>query len=195
VIDRITQQFFDSGKSFEEFLEEATEDEAKRFALYYKRSGEFFPPESLRIDTDYEINLVVAATTWCWDSQTNVPILVHMANNSPNINLRIFNKDNLPFLVSKINNGEKVPQVLVYTKDFYYLDRWVERSTKTYELYAEIRKKIGWEEETENKFIQEYRKSFLKIQKELGQSVIDEITVLLKRAAFISASTSRFAKK
>lgn len=195
MIDRITQQFFDSGKSFEEFLDDATEDEAKRFALYYKKVGKFFPLESLRIDTDYEINLVVAATTWCWDSQTNVPILVHIANNSPNINLRIFNKDNLPFLVSKINNGEKVPQVLVYTKDFYYLDRWVERSTKTYALYAEIRKKIGWKEETENEFVREYRKAFLRIQKELGQSVIDEITVLLKRASLISASTSRFAKK
>ena len=193
MIDRITQQFFDSGKTFEEFLEDASEDEAKRFTLYHRKIGNKFLPESLRIDTDYVINLVVVATTWCWDSQTNVPVLVHIANQSPNINLRIFNKDNLPFLVSKINNGEKVPQVLVFTKDFYYLDRWVERSTKTYELYAKFRQEFGWKEETEKEFLIGYRKAFLKNQKEIEESVIDEIRILLKRADLISASTSRFA--
>ncbi|MHA2055306.1 MAG: thioredoxin family protein [Candidatus Hodarchaeales archaeon] len=150
MIDRITKRFFDSGKSFEEFLEDATEDEAKRMALYYTKIEKKFPREIFRIDLNYEINLVVAATTWCWDSQTNVPVLVHIANNSPNINLKIFNKDDLPFLVAKINNGEKIPQVLLYTKDYYFLDRWVERSTKAYELFAEMRKKYGWKEETKD---------------------------------------------
>ena len=91
MIDRITKEFFDSGKSFDEFLEEASEDEVKRFQLYYRKSEKRFSAEQFRIDVDYPINLVVAATTWCWDSQTNLPILVHIANNSPNINLKIFN--------------------------------------------------------------------------------------------------------
>jgi len=107
MIDRITEEFFDSGKAFDEFLKDATEDEAKRFQRYYDKSAERFTADQFRIDVDYLINLLVAATPWCWDSQTNLPILVHIANNSPNINLKIFNKDEYPFLVTKVNNGEK----------------------------------------------------------------------------------------
>ena len=194
MIDRITEEFFDSGKSFDEFLEEATEDEVKRFQLYYRKSAKRFSAEQFRIDVDYPINLVVAATTWCWDSQTNLPILVHIANNSPNINLKIFNKDNYPFLITKVNNGEKIPQVLIFTKDFYYLDRWVERSTITYQLYAKLRKQFGWTEETKDEFLKQYRREFLQNQQSIEQSVIDEIRTLVKRADAVSSATSRFSK-
>lgn len=193
MFDRITKEFFDSGKSFDEFLEDATEDEAKRFQLYFRKSAKKFSSEQFRVDVDYPINLLVAATTWCWDSQTNLPILVHIANNSPNITLKIFNKDEYPFLVTKVNDGEKVPQMLVFTQDFYYLDRWVERSTLAYQLYAKFRKEYGWSEEAKDEFLKHYRAAYLRDQQNIEQKVIDEVHTLLKRADSISSATSRFS--
>lgn len=194
MIDRITYNFFNKGMTFEDFLKDATEDDRKRFLYYYDKSAKKHSPESLRIDLKYPINLLVLATTWCWDSQTNVPILAHIAEQSPNINMKLMNKDHMPFMITKVNNGEKVPQVLVFTEDFHYLDRWVERSTRAYLLYAEYRKKYGWSEETKDEFVKEYRKAFLKHQIEIEESVMKEIRTLLTRADAISASTARLAE-
>ena len=193
MLEKISKEFYESGTTFDEFLKEGTEDEAKRTQLYYSKSAKNFTPEELQIDIEHPINLMLVATTWCWDSQTNVPIIVHLADQNPNINLRIFNKDKYPFLIDKINGGEKVPQLLFYTKDFYYLDRWVERSTPGYKLYADLRKEHGWKEENKSEFVKQYRTEFLRQQKSLEQAVLDEIQTMLQRADEIQRSTSRFA--
>ena len=193
MLEKISKEFYESGTTFDEFLKEGTEDEAKRTQLYYSKSVMNFTPEELRIDIEHPINLMLVATTWCWDSQTNVPIIVHLADQNPNINLRIFNKDKYPFLIDKINGGEKVPQLLFYTKDFYYLDRWVERSTPGYKLYADLRKEHGWKEENKSEFVKQYRNEFLRQQKSLERAVLDEIQTMLQRADEIQRSTSRFA--
>ncbi len=179
--------------TFDEFLKDATEDDRKRFNYYFDKSAKNHSPESLKIDLKYPLNILVLATTWCWDSQTNLPIIAHLAAQNPNINLKIMNKDHLPFMVTKVNNGEKVPQVLVFTEDFYYLDRWVERSTRAYRLYAEYRKKFGWTDENKDAFVKQYRKAFLKDQIEVEKSVVEEIKTLLTRADIISATTARLA--
>lgn len=192
-VQRITDKFFNTGDTFHDFIKVGTEDEQDRFLLYYRKSEKKFTSDDYRIELNYEVNLVLLATTWCWDSQTNVPIIVRIAEHSPKIQLRLFNKDNYPFLAEIVNGGEKVPQLLIFTKDFYYIGRWVERSTKTYELYAETRKELGWDPENKQEFSKEYRKRYLKNQRELEASVIEEIHTLLKRGDMIQASTARFA--
>ncbi|MHA1214748.1 MAG: thioredoxin family protein [Candidatus Hodarchaeales archaeon] len=192
MIERITETFFKRGMTFEEFIKEGTKDEQDRFKLYYRKAEKKFSSEEFKIDLENEVNLLLLATPWCWDSQTNVPILVRIAENSPKINLSIFNKDNYPFLIDKINGGEKVPQLLVFSADYYYLDRWVERSTKTYQLYGELRKELGWDTK---EFVKEYRKRFLKVQKELEESLIQEIKDLLIRADAIQNATARLKKQ
>jgi hypothetical protein len=102
-------------------------------------------------------------------------------------------------LINKINGGEKVPQVLVFTQDFYYLTRyltrWVERSTPAYQLVAELRKKIGWDEENSKAFVKEFRKQFLRNQKKMEEAFIQEIRTLLTRTDAIQGTTSRLYKK
>ena len=194
MVERITYNFFNQGKTFEEFLKDATEDDRKRFEYYYDKSAKKHSPETFHIDLKYPINILVLATTWCWDSQTNVPVIAHIAEHNPNINMKLMNKDHLPFMITKVNNGEKVPQILVFTEDFYYLDRWVERSTRAYLLYGEYRKKYGWSEENKDQFVKEYRKAFLKHQTEIEESVMEEMRTLFTRADAISGSTARLAE-
>ncbi|MFX0172526.1 MAG: thioredoxin family protein [Candidatus Hodarchaeota archaeon] len=194
MLERFTENFFLTGRSFNEFLENATEDEKGRYQKYYDRSEKKFSPEDYKIDLEHPINLLVVGTTWCWDSQTHIPIIVRIAENNPKINLRIFNKDQYPFLISKINGGEKVPQVLVLTQDFYYLDRWVERSTLAYQLVAELRKNIGWDKDKSKEFTKEFRKQFLKDQKKMEEAFIQEIRTLLIRTDAIQGTTTRLHK-
>ncbi|MFX1515866.1 MAG: thioredoxin family protein [Promethearchaeota archaeon] len=195
LLERITEEFYQTGASFEQFLQSGTEDEKDRINLYYRRLGKKFTPEDFRIDLTHPVNLLVIATTWCWDSKTNVPVFVKLADQNPKINLKIFNKDHYPFLVDRINGSEKVPQVIIFSKDFHYLDRWVERSTAGYQLYGEVRKEYGWDESVFDQFLKEYRKRFLKQQKNLEFSLIQEIRRLLTRADAIQEATGRFFKK
>ena len=192
LLERITEEFYQTGNSLDDFLKDGTEEEQKRFRLYYRRLEKKFSPEEFRIDINYPVNLLVMATTWCWDSQTNIPVFVRIAENSPNINLKILNKDQYPFLIDRINDRERVPQVLMFSKDFYFLDHWVERTTQAYKLYAEVRQEIGWDNSVEDEFLKEYRKRYLKQQKDLELALIQEIRTLLARTDAIQASTSRF---
>lgn len=194
MMDQITKEFFQTGQSFEDFVKEGTTDEQNRFQLYYDKRAEDISPEEYKIDLVFPVNIVVAATTWCWDSQTNVPILVRIAEHNPKINLTIFNKDRLPFIIDRINKGEKVPQALIYSKDFYYIDRWVERTTYAYKLFAEVYEELGWDTEKKSEFIKEYRKRYLKQQKEINLKLIQEIKSILKRTDAIQASTMRLRK-
>lgn len=194
MMDQITKEFFQTGQSFEDFVKEGTTDEQNRFQLYYDKRAEDISPEEYKIDLVFPVNIVVAATTWCWDSQTNVPILVRIAEHNPKINLTIFNKDRFPFIIDRINKGEKVPQALIYSEDFYYIDRWVERTTYAYKLFAEVYEELGWDTEKKSEFIKEYRKRYLKQQKEINLELIQEIKSILKRTDAIQASTMRLRK-
>jgi hypothetical protein len=191
MMDQITKEFFQTGQRFEDFVKEGTPDEQKRSQRYYDKSAKDISPEEYKIELVFPVNIVIAATTWCWDSQTNVPILVRIAEHNPKINLTIFNKDRFPFIIDRINNGEKVPQALIYSKDFYYLDRWVERTTYAYKLFAEVYEELGWDKEKKNEFIKEYRKRYLKQHKEINLAVIEEIKSILKRTDAVQASTMR----
>lgn len=194
MLEQITEEFFLTGKTFDGFLETGSEDEQQRIRLYYDRLGKKLSPEDYRIDLTYPVHLLLFATTWCWDSKTNVPVLVRIAENSPNISLKIINKDHYPFLIDKINGGKKIPQLLIFSKDFYYLDRWVERPTSGYQLYADVRKKYGWDESASDAFLKDYRKRFLKQQKKLALDLIGEIKTLMLRADAIQSATARFFK-
>jgi hypothetical protein len=193
MLEKITKEFFLSGKSYDEFLKEGKEDEIKRTQLYYSKIEKNFSHEDFYVELEHPVKLMLIATNWCWDSQTNVPLIVHLAKNNPDISLRIFNKDYYPFLADRINKGEKVPQLLFYSKDFYYLDRWVERSTAGYKLYADIRKQYGWTEEANPDFIKEYKKQFLQQQKSIERAALDEIQSLLRRIDQIQRATRRLA--
>lgn len=192
MIERITEEFYLKGESFNDFLKVGTEEEQQRFQLYYRRLDKKFAPEEFLIELKHPINLLMLATTWCWDSQTNVPVFVRIAEHSPNVNLSIYNKDLYPFLIDRINDGEKVPQALIFSKDYYYLDRWVERSTLGYQIYAEVRKEYGWDKNVFDDFLKGYRKKYLKQQKELETALLQEIRTLFNRTDAIQASTTRF---
>ena len=195
MLDRITEEFYETGVSFDDFLKSGTEDEQQRIGLYYRRLENKYSPDDFRIDLNYPVNLLVITSTWCWDSKTNVPPFVRISEQSPNVNLKIFIKEQYPFLLDLINGREKIPQVLVFSKDFYYLDRWVERSTMGYQLYSDVRKEYGWDKSVFDDFLKEYRKRFLKKQKELVMALLQEIRTLLIRTDAIQAATARFFEK
>lgn len=194
MLERITEEFYNSGLSLNEYLSQIKKEEQTRTRLYYNRCQKGFSEEELRIDLEYPVNLVVASCGWCWDCQTNIPVLVHLAEQSPNINLRIFNKDHLPFLVDRINGGEKVPQVLVFSQDYYFLDRWVERTTFAYQLAAKYRKKHGWAKQNSDAFLKEYRAEYIRNYKIIQSEVIREFRELLKRTDAIQGATVRYYK-
>ena len=191
---RITKEFYETGVSFDDFLKSGTEDEQQRIGLYYRRLENKFSPDDFRIDLNYPVNLLVIASTWCWDAKTNVPSFVRISEKSSNVNLKIFIKEQYPFLLDRINGEERIPQVLVFSKDFYYLDRWVERTTMGYQLYSDVRKEYGWDKSVFDDFLKEYRKRFLKKQKELVMALLQEVRTLLLRTDAIQAATGRFFK-
>ncbi|MFX1513073.1 MAG: thioredoxin family protein [Promethearchaeota archaeon] len=198
-MEKITEEFFNTGMSFNDYLDRMeTEDDKKRTKRYHDRITKNFTPKQLKIDIENQLHLVVIVATWCWDCKANVPVFERIVENSPNLAIKYFIKEELqedPIhkkLLSKINGSERIPQLLIFSKDFYFIDRWVERSTKTYQLYIEYRNRYGWEKENKDVFIREYRKAYLRMQKKIEETVIDEVHRMLRKANIISDATYRY---
>ena len=49
MLDRITEEFFQTGQSFQNFIKDGTPDEQKRFQLYFERSANKYKPEDFHI--------------------------------------------------------------------------------------------------------------------------------------------------
>ena len=64
-----------------------------------------------------------------------------------------------------------------------------------YQLYSDVRKEYGWDKSVSDDFLKDYRKRFLKKQKELVMALLQEVQTLLIRTDAIQAATARFFKK
>ncbi len=198
-MEKISKEFFETGISFKEYLDRMeSEDDKKRTKRYYERVAKHFTSEQLKIDVQNHLYLVGIVATWCWDCKTNIPVLMHIAENSTNITLKLFIKENLQEdpshkgLIAKINGSERIPQLLVFSKDLHYIDRWVERPIKGHQLYTEYKKHYGWDKGNFDTFLKEYRKAYLNQKKEIDQMVIEEVHRMLEKADALSEATSRY---
>ncbi|MFW9995417.1 MAG: thioredoxin family protein [Candidatus Odinarchaeota archaeon] len=183
------KDLFNEGKTFDEYVDAIEDkDHAKRYRLYYKRAS--IPDDILEklSNLKYPLNVIVLAADWCWDCQTNVPIIIKLAEASNKINVRFFKKEEYPDLNWKTNGGDKVPMVHFFSEDGYYVTTWIEKPTITYMIYGRLRQKLGWDID-KYEFLKEYRQEFLRNQAELNEATAREILdVLLKVEAIFSTS-------
>ncbi|MFX0212277.1 MAG: thioredoxin family protein [Candidatus Hodarchaeota archaeon] len=194
-MDQIDKVFFETGISFKEYLERMeSEEDRKRTQRYYDRVLRDFSSSQLKVSIKRKLHLVVIVATWCWDCKTNIPVIARIVENSLNITLKLFIKEEImdTGLLAKINASERIPQLLVFSEDFWFIDRWVERSIRAYQLYAEYKNRYGWGKDRFDLFLKEYRKAYLRQKKEIDQAVIKEIHGILVKADALSEATARY---
>ena len=196
------KEFFDifnQAKTFTEWLDSLPENFQEKTRRYYDKIYMMVISEykqRIKIDNRYKVYILVIVEDHCWDCHFYTPVLARLAENINHIELRILKPDN-PLVVEnklleKTNGGNKTPYVMFYSIDGYYIDRWVERPTLVYELYARIKRELGFDNKD---FYKEYRKQFLKDQELFYRAAAEELTKKICRANAIQGTSPRINTK
>ena len=69
MMDKIHEEFFNKGISFQDYLNQMDPQTRKLTETYYSRVTRRFTPEELKIDLQFPVNLVGVVATWCFDCQ------------------------------------------------------------------------------------------------------------------------------
>ena len=193
------EEFFNvyekKGLTFQEWLDHFTDnDKLRRTKTIYEETASLVNliTEKLK-QLRYKAYIMTIVADWCGDCHNNVPILARIAEQSPNIELKLLIKEKHMNLVLKTNGGEKIPLALIYGQDGYMVDSWVERSTEQYLLVGGLREKYGFE--SNEKLYEEYRKLFSERKEELRRSTAIEIIDIIHRVEAIQSTSSRINKK
>ena len=186
-------KYFELGLNYEQYFDKIeNSDHKSKYKSYYERFNLSNDHKSyLENDIENKINILIIGAEWCGDCQVNVPIIQHIVQNSKNLSLRILIKENYSHLVLKTNGGLHIPYVMFLSSDGYIVERWSERSTEQYLLYAGLRKQLGWDSP---EFIKESKKLFTHDYEKFSQATTNEIIQKIRRADAILSTSQRLHK-
>ncbi len=88
------------------------------------------------------LNIVAIGEDWCGDVIANLPVLGQLVEQSPQLALRIFLRDeNLDLMDQYLKEGKyrSIPVFVIFDQDFNELGHWIERPAKMTAMQAELR--------------------------------------------------------
>lgn len=128
----LTPEMYETGISWEDYLALMRDHRDTSTALYEHSS---IPAETverfLRLVERHGGRLSISAVTedWCGDSAVTLPIIARLADEVPNLRLRILIGKRFPELRAAYKNDgyEAIPVLSLFDADWKELGRWMER--------------------------------------------------------------------
>ena len=137
----VTKDRFVQGLTYEEYKAQMTRnrerfDETEAAVTLSGDDFRFFQqlPQPLHV--------LALAEDWCGDVIANLPVLGRLAQASPQIDLRIFLRDqHLDIMDQYLKEGQfrSIPVFVLFDADFNELGHWIERPSKMTALQADMR--------------------------------------------------------
>jgi hypothetical protein len=96
-------------------------------------------------DLPSPVKVLVLAEDWCGDVIANLPVLGRLAEDSGNLDVRIFLRDQNDDIMQRyLNKGQfkSIPVFVFFDDDFRELGHWIERPASVTEVRAKRRKDI-----------------------------------------------------
>lgn len=140
----LDQARWEKGLTYDEFKSNMT------------RNQERFAANEARVQLDQETvrafktlprgtRVLVLAEDWCGDVVANLPILGRIAKEAPELDVRIFLRDqNLDLMDRWMNQGkyQSIPVFVFFDRNFRELGHWIERPASVTERRATERRRI-----------------------------------------------------
>ena len=179
------------GVTYEDFVKGfAREGTRRRWKIGYERVE--FTQEHYDVfkQPSQMINIVVFAADWCGDCVNIVPILRKIEEKCHYISLHVIDIDKYPEEFEKYHtNGEKrIPAIVFLSPDYKEVNRWIERSTYTYRLYADVRVLAGKDKEKYRKMVND---AFFENQDKVRSSSVNEIVQALAKSSSLVRTSTR----
>jgi hypothetical protein len=132
----VTRQRFGQGMTFQQYLDQMNTNKDK--FLETLAAVEVTPEERAVFKNRPEkLNVLVITEDWCGDALTNFPVLARMVEGAPNVELRVFLRDQNPDLMDQyLNRGlfRSIPVFVFFDEHMKEIARFIERPPKVTEL-------------------------------------------------------------
>jgi hypothetical protein len=128
----VTKERFAQGMTFRQYLDQMTANKDK-FAE--AMAAVHVTPEQRAVfaNRGEKLNVLVLTEDWCGDALTNFPVLARMVEGAPNVEMRVFLRDQNPDLMDQyLNRGlyRSIPVFVFFDGDMKETARFVERPPK-----------------------------------------------------------------
>ena len=128
----VTKQRFSQGMTFQQYLDQMTTNKDK---LLETMAATHVTPQDRAVFTDRreKLNVLVLTEDWCGDALTNLPVLARMVEGAPNVEMRVFLRDqNADLMDQYLNRGlfRSIPVFVFFDADMKEVARFVERPPK-----------------------------------------------------------------
>jgi hypothetical protein len=128
----VTRQRFGQGMTFQQYLDQMNTNKDK--FLETLAAVEVTPEERAVFKNRPEkLNVLVITEDWCGDALTNFPVLAKMVEGAPNVEMRVFLRDQNPDLMDQyLNRGlfRSIPVFVFFDGDMKEVARFIERPPK-----------------------------------------------------------------
>lgn len=149
-------ELWDTALTFDEFVADAAPQHRALWLAVHRRTAlPLWARERIAALAE-PIRLVVLAEDWCGDGANAIPVLARLAEESPNVELRMLHRDEHPAVMGRYLTGgaRAIPVVIILTENMEELGRWGPRPSELQAwvaaqramgremqvLYAEIRR-------------------------------------------------------
>jgi hypothetical protein len=131
----VTRERFAQGMTFQQYLDQMTTNQDKfREAL---ESVRLTPRDRAAFaERPGKLNVLVLTEDWCGDALTNFPVLARMVEGLPNVEMRVFLRDQNPDLMDQyLNRGiyRSIPVFVFFDEQMREVGRFVERPPRVTE--------------------------------------------------------------
>ncbi len=166
----VTKERFQQGMTFRQYLDQMGTNKEKfvQFLQEIKiRPGD---REALKKLGEEKRNIMVITEDWCGDALYNFPVLAKLVEGLPNVEMRVFLRDQNPDLMDQyLNQGiyRSIPVFAFFDENMNEIARFIERPPKVTEVI-------------EQKMLEVRRALRAEHLGEWRQAVVDEVRNLLQ---------------
>jgi hypothetical protein len=166
----VTRERFQKGMTFQQYLDQMGTNKEK--FLQFLQEVKIRPEdrEAMKKLAGRRLNVLVITEDWCGDALYNVPVLARLVEGLPNVEMRVFLRDQNPDLMDQyLNQGmyRSIPVFAFFDEAMNELARFIERPPKVTEVI-------------EQKMLEVRRALRAEHLEEWRQAVVDEVRGLLK---------------
>ena len=193
------EDFFDlfnnKAWTFDQWVATFEKPESKQNLLNHLSSSSFIEQraKSQLTELKYKHYLLVVTADWCGDCQRSVPVIEQIVKSNSFLQVKYLKKEENLELIISTNGSQKIPYVMLYSQDGYYVSNWVERPYYLYNIISGVMKQFNYEKNEE--FFKAYREVTQKDKNLQYESTCDEITQTILKVNSIQGSSARINSK
>ncbi|MBI4587204.1 MAG: thioredoxin family protein [Candidatus Rokubacteria bacterium] len=165
----VTKERFNQGMTFQQYLDQMGTNKEK--FLEFLREIKIRPEDREALQRlGKKLKVLVITEDWCGDALYNVPVLAQLVEGNPNVEVRVFLRDQNPDLIDQyLNQGmyRSIPVFAFFDENMNEVARFIERPPKVTEVI-------------EKKMLEVRRALRAEHLEEWRRAVVDEVRSLLK---------------